>query len=108
MNREVLSSAWHNGRWILILPEYDTLTVGELNKTDVETMLRFVHPDRHEINQGFCFDHVNLGLPWGTFMVEPWELTEFKDILAQWQTMRDLGGWHALYLENHDQVSGFH
>lgn len=69
-------------------------------------MLRYVHPDRREIQMGFSFDHVNIGLgqKQGRHIVEPWRLPEFKAIIARWQALRDAGGWHALYLENHDQV----
>jgi hypothetical protein len=37
------------------------MTVGELSQTSREQMLRFVHPERKELQMGFCFDHVNLG-----------------------------------------------
>lgn len=70
-------------------------------------MLRFVHPERKELQMGFCFDHVNLGRGGlDNAMVSPWTLPQFKAIIAEWQGIRDEGGWHALYLENHDQVSG--
>lgn len=82
------------------------MTVGELNKVAPEDMLRFVHPDRHEINMGFCFDHVNIGLGGtglGRHIVGPWRISELKQTFSRWQRMRELGGAHALYLENHDQ-----
>ncbi|KAL1406158.1 hypothetical protein Q8F55_007842 [Vanrija albida] len=93
MNREVLS-------------KYDCLTVGELNFVDPKTMLNFVHPDRKEIQTGFSFDHVNVGLKGmglGRHLVNPWTLPEWKDTITRWQWLREAGGWHALYLENHDQ-----
>ncbi|OXG71919.1 alpha-glucosidase [Cryptococcus neoformans var. grubii Br795] len=88
-----------------VLSKYDILTVGELNHHTPEMMLRYVHPDRREIQMGFSFDHVNIGLgqKQGRHIVEPWRLPEFKAIIARWQALRDAGGWHALYLENHDQ-----
>ncbi|WVF67417.1 hypothetical protein IAT40_002173 [Kwoniella sp. CBS 6097] len=88
-----------------VLSKYDIMTVGELNHTPPEMMLRYVHPDRKEIQMGFAFDHVNVGLrpEKGRHIVEPWKLPELKAILAKWQGLRDAGGWHALYLENHDQ-----
>lgn len=92
--------------WLTCHLEYDILTVGELNHHTPEMMLRYVHPDRREIQMGFSFDHVNIGLgpKQGRHIVEPWRLPEFKAIIARWQALRDAGGWHALYLENHDQV----
>lgn len=92
MNREVLS-------------HYDLITVGELNHTDPDQMMRYVHPDRHELHMGFTFEHVNLGRGGiDMAMVEPHKLSEFKQVIARWQGLREKGGWHALYLENHDQV----
>jgi glycosidase len=96
MNREVLS-------------QYDLITVGELNHVNVDQMLRFSHPDRREIQMGFTFEHVNLGRGGiDRALVEPHKLSDLKKVLANWQTIRDRGGWHALYLENHDQVSTVH
>jgi glycosidase len=93
MNREVLS-------------KHDILTVGELSQTSVDQMIRFVHPERRELQMGFCFDHVNLGRGGiDNAMVEPHTLPQFTAILSRWQALREMGGWHALYLENHDQVS---
>lgn len=93
----------HRRRFLLIL-DYDVMTVGELGNTTVEGMLKFVHPDRNELQMGFSFDHVNIGLmPSNRYIVDKWTLPEFKAIMADWQRLRDLGGWHALYLENHDQ-----
>ena len=93
MNREVLS-------------QHDLMTVGELSQTTCEQMLRFVHPDREELQMGFCFDHVNIGRGGiDNAIVEPHKLSQFKAVLAEWQGLREKGGWHALYLENHDQVS---
>lgn len=88
-----------------VLSKYDLMTVGELNHVDVEQMLQYSHPDRHEIQMGFTFEHVNLGrCGIDRALVEPHKLSQFKEVLARWQTLRDRGAWHALYLENHDQA----
>ncbi|BEI98643.1 hypothetical protein CcaverHIS631_0309420 [Cutaneotrichosporon cavernicola] len=103
LNHETLSSALTRG-WADA--EYDVMTVGELNKITPEGMLRYVHPDRHEINLGFCFDHVNVGLGEfgiGRHIVGPWKISELKAAFSRWQAMRDYGAHHPLYLENHDQ-----
>lgn len=89
-----------------VLSRYDIMTVGELNHVDVDQMLQYSHPDRKEIQMGFTFEHVNLGRGGiDSALKEPHKLSEFKKVLAKWQTIRDRGAWHALYLENHDQVS---
>lgn len=89
-----------------VMSKYDLMTVGELNHTSPEQMMNYVHPDRHELQMGFTFEHVNLGRGGVDMaMVEPHKLSEFKKVIARWQGLREKGGWHALYLENHDQVS---
>lgn len=88
--------------------EYDCMSVGELNFTTPEQMLRYVHPDRHEINMGFSFDHVNLGLDLrggDQAIVGDYHFEDFKDSIVRWQALQNQGGWHASYFENHDQVS---
>lgn len=80
------------------------LSVGEFNYTTVPQMLQFVLPERHEIQMGFTFEHVNLGLlPNNKLALGKWTLPELKRILADSQALRDMGAWHAPYLENHDQ-----
>ncbi len=104
LNRETLASKLPRGR---AETEYDVMTVGELNKITPEGMLRFVHPDRREINLGFCFDHVNIGLGGsglGRHLVGPWKVSELKATFSRWQAMREHGAHHPLYLENHDQT----
>ena len=97
--------------------EYDIMTVGELPQISMESMILWTRPDRHELQMGFTFDHVLLGLesqrpgpklPWSRHVLEPWKLPELKSILAQWQGMREAGCWHALYTDNHDQVNLSH
>jgi oligo-1,6-glucosidase len=87
------------------MSKYDLMTVGELNHTSPDQMMKYVHPDRKELQMGFTFEHVNLGRGGVDMaMVEPHKLSEFKEVIARWQGLREKGGWHALYLENHDQV----
>lgn len=97
MDREVMSKY-----------DKDIMSVGELNQVEPDHMLKFTHPDNHEISMGFTFDHCNIGII-GTGMwrhvVGPYKLSELKKTFSKWQGVRDMGAWHALYLENHDQVS---
>lgn len=87
------------------MSKYDLMTVGELNHTSPDQMMKYVHPDRHELQMGFTFEHVNLGRGGVDMaMVEPHKLSELKKVIAKWQGLREKGGWHALYLENHDQA----
>ncbi len=64
------------------------MTVGELGGVDVQGMLDFVNPDRHELQMGFSFGHVNCGEePGNRLLLLPWKLSELKKTfsgLARW------------------------
>ena len=90
----------------MFLAEYDILSVGVLGYP-LKDILKFVLPQRKELQMAFSFDHVRLGYPTGDrSRYQDWTLIEFKKIMTSWQNgLQDAGAWHALYLENHDQVS---
>ncbi|KAG8884475.1 hypothetical protein FRB98_002374 [Tulasnella sp. 332] len=84
---------------------YDMMTVGEVPGTGPEEMLLFTRPERKELQMGFTFEHVEVGRSAMTErIIDPWPFTALKTVLNSWQTtMERGGGWHALYIENHDQ-----
>ncbi|KAG8993878.1 hypothetical protein FRB94_010308 [Tulasnella sp. JGI-2019a] len=88
-----------------VCEHYDMMTVGEVPGTGPQEMLLFTRPERKELQMGFTFEHVEVGLnAMHRKVVDPWPLTAFKTIINSWQvTMEQGGGWHALYIENHDQ-----
>ncbi|KAG9024714.1 hypothetical protein FRB95_011153 [Tulasnella sp. JGI-2019a] len=88
-----------------VCEHYDMMTVGEVPGTGPQEMLLFTRPERKELQMGFTFEHVEVGLnAMYRKVVDPWPLTAFKTIINSWQvTMEQGNGWHALYIENHDQ-----
>lgn len=90
MNREVLS-------------KYDLLTVGETAGVTVEEAARYAGEDEAELNMVFHFEHVELGNRENKWNLEPIRLTDFKKVMAKWQTELYGKAWNSLYLENHDQ-----
>ncbi|MES2240365.1 MAG: alpha-glucosidase [Bacteroidota bacterium] len=92
MNREVLS-------------KYDCMSLAEGAGMLKSTALKFVDPDRHELNMGYHFDGTNLGYISGYFkkMNPNWSLIEFKKIYSDWDAVYTDKGWGTIYLGNHDQ-----
>ncbi|CAH1201399.1 Oligo-1,6-glucosidase [Paenibacillus plantiphilus] len=93
LNREVLS-------------HYDIMTVGEAANTGPEEALLYVGEDRDELNMVFHFEH--LGMDFGNEGLEgwektPWQLSQLKEIINQWQIKLHNKGWNANFWSNHDQ-----
>ena len=82
---------------------YDTMTVGEMPKVDVEQAQRHTGTDG-PLDMVFHFDHVSIDFheEHGWWEIADWDLTIFKQIFTRWQTGHQ-DGWNALYLGNHDQ-----
>ncbi|QRV92313.1 alpha-amylase [Ceratobasidium sp. AG-Ba] len=95
MHREVLSK----------YPNY--FTVGETPCIyDPEDVLKYVHPDRKELQMLFLFEFVDLDRP-ENHPIYPRipTLPKLKAVVNKWQTfMFAHGGWNSLYMENHDQA----
>ncbi len=92
MNREVLS-------------KYDCATVAEASGT-VDGVMKFVDPDRHELNMAYYFEAIDYGyLPGEYKMPDPkgWSLVEWKRIYEKWTDGFAQKGWGTIYLANHDQ-----
>jgi oligo-1,6-glucosidase len=93
MNKEVLS-------------RYDVMTVAEGIGVTPDNALKYVDPDRHELNMLYHFDGVSLGyLPNSHKMPDPkgWCLVDFKQIYSKWDAVFSERGWGTIYLGNHDQ-----
>lgn len=92
MNREVLS-------------KYSVATVAEALGT-VDRVMKFVDPERKELNMGYHFEGVDLGyLPnqYKTLGKEGWSLLDFKKVYTKWDSAFATKGWGTVYLANHDQ-----
>ena len=93
MNREVLS-------------KYDIMTVAEGAGTGPEDALKFVDPDRHELNMAYHFEGIHIGYVPGSFKVpdpKGYSLLEFKHVYSRWDSGFATKGWGTIYLGNHDQ-----
>lgn len=93
MNREVLS-------------KYDIMTLAEGAGTTKATAMKLVDPDRKELDMSYHFEGVSLGYLPGEFkQMDPngYQLTAFKKIYSDWDSVFADKGWGTIYLGNHDQ-----
>ena len=92
MNREVLS-------------KYNVATVAEA-MGDVERVMKFVDPERKELNMAYYFEAIDFGyLPNEYKMPDPngYDFVAWKKIYAKWTEAFAKKGWGTIYLANHDQ-----
>ncbi|MDT2047407.1 alpha-glucosidase [Bacillus sp. 1780r2a1] len=82
--------------------KYDIMTVGEANGVTWDDADEWVGAESGKFDMIFQFEHMGL---WDKGESEPLDLIEFKTILTNWQKgLAQIGGWNALYLENHDHI----
>lgn len=90
-----------------VLAPNDSMTVGEAPGSNAELAKLFTDPERKELNMIFTFEHVELdrvkGSPNRKWALRPFEFTELKKVLSDWQDTLRGCGWNALYFENHDR-----
>ncbi|KAI1629249.1 trehalose-6-phosphate hydrolase [Exophiala viscosa] len=91
-----------------ILREYDAFSVGEMPGVyDTKEVLKAVGQDRGELAMAFQFDIVRLDV--ATDKPSKWYHRDFdpkdlRHVVAKWNSfMLQNGGWHAPFMENHDQ-----
>lgn len=92
MNREVFS-------------KYNIATVAEA-LGDVEGVMKFVDPERKELNMAYSFEAIDFGyLPKEYKMPDPkgYDLVAWKKIYEKWTNAFEGKGWGTMYLANHDQ-----
>ncbi|MFP4374135.1 MAG: alpha-glucosidase [Spirochaetaceae bacterium] len=86
-----------------VLSRYDIVTIGEMHATDTQEALRYVAPERRELDMIFHFEHMRLDAgPGGKWDVKPIDLDELKQVFARWQHALHGRGWNSLFLNNHD------
>ncbi len=93
MNREVLS-------------KYDIMTVAEGAGTSPADAMKWVDPDRHELNMAYHFEGMDMGQVAGKFKVpDPagLDLVKMKQIYTRWSDGFAERGWVSMYLASHDQ-----
>ncbi|KAG7139329.1 Alpha-glucosidase like protein [Verticillium longisporum] len=90
-----------------LLDKYNAFSVGEMpGVKDDDQVGKIVASDRKELHTIFQFDIVDMDIgSGGKFSRHDWTLPDFKAIINRWQTFaRRVGGWNAMFLENHDQA----
>jgi oligo-1,6-glucosidase len=83
----------------------DIATVAEA-MGDVERVMKFVDPERKELNMAYYFEATELGyLPKEYKMPDPkgYDLVAWKKIYEKWTNAFAKKGWGTMYLANHDQ-----
>lgn len=90
-----------------VTANYDCMTVGEAPGSTPEAAQLFTAPERGELDMIFTFEHMNIDRIPGSvnrkWALKPFDLTELKRVMSDWQTKLYKKGWNALYFENHDQ-----
>jgi oligo-1,6-glucosidase len=85
MNREVLS-------------KYDVMTVSEGAGDSPAAAMKFVDPERKELNMAYHFESVDIGnhiLDYG--------LVRYKEMFGRWDETFKTKGWLSIFMSNHDQ-----
>jgi len=89
-----------------VLSKYDVMTLAEAAGSGKKDGLKFVDPDRKELDMMYHFEGVSLGYNTGFFKeMDPngYSLPEFKKIYSEWDSVFAEKGWGTIYLGNHDQ-----
>lgn len=83
----------------------DIMTVGELGFTkDEQSVSEYVAKDRHELNQVFTGDIVDIDFgAEGKYSRNDFHPSKLRHITNMWQeAMPKFNGWNSIYLDNHD------
>lgn len=82
----------------------DIVTIGESWSVSPATAPLYCGRDRGELDMVFQFNHVTQTWDeaFGKFKPKPFDLVQFKRVLAEWQDALADDGWNSLYLSNHD------
>ena len=85
MNREVYS-------------KYNVMSVSEGAGSSPEDAMKFVDPDRKELNIAYHFESVDIGKKLGDY-----GLVNYKKIFSRYDSVFKDKGWLAIFMANHDQ-----
>ncbi|WP_375748642.1 alpha-glucosidase [Vibrio sp. HN007] len=86
-----------------VLSHYDVLTVGETPFTNTMDGRFYSDPGRKEISMIFQFEHVSIDREEHNAVRKPFDLVQYKSIMAKWQNDLYQKGWNSVYWSNHDQ-----
>ena len=85
MNREVYS-------------KYNVMSVAEGAGSSPEEAMKFVDPDRKELNIAYHFESVDIGKS-----LKDYGLVNYKKIFSRYDSVFKDKGWLAIFMANHDQ-----
>lgn len=85
MNREVLS-------------KYDIMTVSEGAGDSPAAAMKFVDPERKELNMAYHFESVDIGNH-----LQEYGLVRYKEMFGKWDKAFQDKGWLSIFMSNHDQ-----
>lgn len=88
-----------------VCSHYDCVSVGEMMSMTPQKAIEYTHPDHHEVNMIFSFQHLKVDYEQGDRWTrkEP-DIKEMISILNRWQNDINSGnGWNSLVWSNHDQ-----
>ncbi len=85
MNREVYS-------------KYNVMSVAEGAGSTPEEAMKFVDPDRKELNIAYHFESVDIGNT-----LQDYGLVNYKKIFSRYDSVFKDKGWLAIFMANHDQ-----
>lgn len=85
MNKEVFS-------------KFEIMTVAEGAGSSPEDAIKFVDPDRKELDIAYHFESVDIGNH-----INDFGLVKYKDIFSRYDTEFKDKGWLAIFIANHDQ-----
>ncbi len=85
MNREVYS-------------KYNVMSVAEGAGSSPEDAMKFVDPDRKELNIAYHFESVDIGKT-----LNDYGLVNYKKIFSRYDSVFKDKGWLAIFMANHDQ-----
>lgn len=82
-----------------VLSKYpDVMTVSEGAGDSPEAAMKFVDPDRNELNMAYHFESVDIGRH-----IRDFGLVKYKHIFARYDQAFKDKGWLSIFLANHDQ-----
>ncbi|WP_324678293.1 alpha-glucosidase [Hymenobacter sp. GOD-10R] len=90
-----------------VLRKYNVMTVAEGAGSSPAEAMKFVDPDRRELDMAYHFEGVDYGYVQGKdyAYLDPagYDLVKFKQIYTKWDKAFAEKGWGTVYLGNHDQ-----
>ena len=89
-----------------VLSHYDIMTVAEGAGANSDDAMKFVDPDRHELNMAYHFDAIDLAFqpgPYPSPYPGGYSRVRLQQVYTHWDSAFSQKGWLSIYMANHDQ-----